>query len=167
MENATRALFIVAGVLIGILILSLGVVLFSNLSSYVSAEHERIEFNELNKFNTQFTNYINYNGGKEDEFEITIQDVVTVASLAYENNIKYANDPTNTTFNANGKNMYVAVYIGKKRIDDIINTEMADMLQSNISNGYDSKKNYRCESKDIEISKLTGRVYKITFQEKK
>ena len=34
MENATRALFMAVGVLIGILILTLGVYLYNSLSSY-------------------------------------------------------------------------------------------------------------------------------------
>lgn len=169
MENATKALFIAAGVLIGILILSLGAVLFSNLSSYVESEHERMEFNELNRFNTQFTNYINNNGGINDEFEITIQDVISVAGLAYENNVKYTDDLTNATFNANGRNMYVAVFIGDERIDNKINDEMVDMLQKDIEEDEKGNVNrafYRCESKDIEISELTGRVWKITFHKK-
>ena len=57
MENATKALLIAAGVLIGMIILSMGVYLFSGISSYMSETQEIIENNAINKFNTQFFNY--------------------------------------------------------------------------------------------------------------
>ena len=54
MENATKALYIAAGVLMGIMILSLGVILFSSLQSYIDEYKEEIEFNELNTFNNKY-----------------------------------------------------------------------------------------------------------------
>ena len=52
MENATKALLIAAGVLIGMIILSIGVYLFSTISEYISETQDDIENIAINKFNT-------------------------------------------------------------------------------------------------------------------
>ena len=59
MENATKALLIAAGVLIGIMVISLGVSLYVSLGSYVDSTKEQLELNEISKFNTQFLKYNN------------------------------------------------------------------------------------------------------------
>ena len=83
MENATKALYIAAGVLMGIMILSLGVILFSSLQSYIDEYKEEIEFNELNTFNNKYQKYV------ATEQNLTIQDIITVAGLAYEDNSSF------------------------------------------------------------------------------
>ena len=104
MENATKAMLIAAGVLIGMMILSLGVALFSELNSYVETSNEQIKFNEQNSFNTQFTKYAN--------MDLTIQDIVTVANLAHENNVLY---------NASiGDPFYITVLLGGTQIENDI-----------------------------------------------
>jgi len=82
MENASKALFMAAGVLVGILILSLAVYLFTTFGATSAKIHKQNEENQLNQFNAQFTSY----EGKGDN---TIYDVITVANLATENNRKY------------------------------------------------------------------------------
>ena len=116
MENATKAMLIAAGVLIGVMILSLGAVLFSELEAYVESSHERMRFNEQNAFNSQFTKYA-------DSIS-TIQDVVTAANLAYQNNIDY-----NATEDERGNDatLYVAVYLGGTSIENTVN----DMNEAN------------------------------------
>ena len=79
MENATKAMLIAAGLLIGVMIMSLGLALYNELANYVASSNERIMNNEINTFNTQYTKYL----GKSN---LTIQDVVTVANMAFENN---------------------------------------------------------------------------------
>lgn len=160
MENATKAMFIAAGVLMGVMILSLGAALFLELSSYVESSHEEIRFNELNKFNTQFMQYINYVDG-EKQFDLTIQDIITAANLAYQNNIDYN---VTSAERGNESNKYVAVRLKNKYIEDTINEEAASLLQDNIADGV-SVKQYKCEADDIKISEVTGRVYEIVFHE--
>ena len=82
MENASKALIMAAGVLIGVLILSLAVYLFVSFGTSSAQVHKLNEENQLNEFNTQFTSY----EGRED---ITIYDVITVKNLADENNRHY------------------------------------------------------------------------------
>ena len=79
MENASKALLMAAGILMGILVLSLAVFLFANFGSTSSQIRSDITSNQLTQFNTQFTIY----AGRND---ITIYDIISVANLAKENN---------------------------------------------------------------------------------
>ena len=109
MENATKAMLIAAGVLIGIMIISLGVALFAELDIYVESSYEQIRFNEQNSFNAKFTQYIRN--------DLTIHDVITAANLANENNNFY-----NATEAERGNQgtFYVAVYLNGTAIESDI-----------------------------------------------
>lgn len=82
MENASRALMMAAGVLIGLMILSLAVYLITSFGAASAEAHKTNEQNRINEFNTQFTQY----EGRQD---ITIHDIVTVVNLARSNNETY------------------------------------------------------------------------------
>ena len=81
MENATKALLMAAGVLIGIVILSLGVYLYGTIGNYVQMSQEEMNNQALIKFNTQFYNYTAI-----ENQQYTFQDIITIANIAYENN---------------------------------------------------------------------------------
>ena len=57
MENATRAFIMAAGVLLGVLILSLGIYLFSIFGQYSANVYETMEKNQITQFNSQFFKY--------------------------------------------------------------------------------------------------------------
>lgn len=143
MENATKAMLIAAGVLIGVMILSLGVALFSELQAYVESSYERIRFNEQNAFNSQFTKY--------EDSTSTIQDVVTAANLAYQNNVDYN---ANESERGNASTLYVAVYLDGTSIESTINEENVNLLSTNLD------KKYTCT---VKFSQETGRVYELYF----
>ena len=147
MENATKAMLIAAGVLIGIMIISLGVALFAELDTYVESSYEQIRFNEQNSFNAKFTKYIRN--------DLTIHDVITAANLANENNNSY-----NATEEERGNqsSLYVAVYLNGIAIESNIQDKTVDLLTNN-------KKTYKCESTNVRYSENTGRVYEIYFEE--
>lgn len=151
MENATQAMLIAAGVLIGVLILSLAVALFSELEIYVQSSHERIEFNELNAFNTQFSKYV--------DVELTIQDVVTAANLAHENNVKYdiIQDDQINEARGNDLSTYVAVFLNGQPIEHNINERTSELLAHYLG------ETFRCNPTSIYYSEETGRVYQIFF----
>lgn len=149
MENAVKALLMAAGVLIGVLILSLAVTLYSALSSYAEGINKDIEQKELDKFNTQFMTYI-----KDD---LTIQDVVTVANMAYENNLKYGLEHPGATLDESS--YYVEVKIGEDPIESTIHQEAPTLLKDNLN------VTYRCTNDNIQYSKITGRVISIKFVE--
>lgn len=160
MENAAKALYIASGVLIGALIIVLGVTLFANLQVYVEESQEQIKFNDLNSFNTKYTNYINsIDEGRTLDFELKIQDVITAANLAYENNLKLNYDAyKNGSPDPNEGNLYVAVYLGTTRMDG--NKDINNILQNNL------EKVYVCKSTDVVYNMNSGRVCKVTFKEK-
>lgn len=153
MENATKALIIVAGALIGIMILSLAATLYFELENYVQTENDKMDANAQNAFNTQFINYISNN--------LKIHDVITVANLAYENNIGYNIDYASAGITPDPSKLFVAVYIDSERIDNQIanSGEMAKRLERALKN--DST--YSCTSSGIIYSDITGRIYEIHF----
>lgn len=160
MENAVKALLIASSVLIGIMILSLGVSLFSSLSSYVETTQESIVSKQTQQFNQQFLKYINCNSSGDIEFTLTIQDIVTAANIAYENNKDYGLDIYS------GNNYYVSINIpGQDNIEKNINTQTVQILE----NGYElvggnlQAIEYKCTADDVKINTITGRVYEVRF----
>lgn len=154
MENAVQALLIAAGVLIGIMILSLGVSLYSSLGEYVETIQETINGKEIQRFNNQFTKYINCDESGNVEFALTIQDIVTAANTAYESNLEYGLE------SYTGNNYYVTINMpGRNDLEQVVNTDMTEILE----NGYE--KQYKCSSNDIKINSTTGRVYEVNFKQ--
>lgn len=82
MENASKALIMAAGILIGILILSLAVYLFASFGANSKEIYDRIEQNQLTQYNAQYNVFL-------DRKDITIYEIISVANLAAENNKKY------------------------------------------------------------------------------
>lgn len=170
MENATKALLIAAGVLIGIMVLSLGVSLYVSLGGYVDSTKEQLEANEIAKFNTQFLKYnntvLNNSGNEVVSFRVGIQDVVTAANIAYENN-KNLGDIYGE---ANENNLYVAVnvkYNGSQQLNNIqanINSQDDSLWNSRRLLSGDNGYQYTCYMASIKISSVTGRVYEINFE---
>lgn len=90
MENASRALIMAAGVLVGVLLLSLAVYLFTIFGNFGSEMTTQMNEKNLSEFNAQFTKYESYQdeNGKWQNL-CRAQDVVTIANLAKENNDQY------------------------------------------------------------------------------
>lgn len=85
MENASKALLMAAGVLLGIMVLSLAVYLFTSFSQLYADVDKQNANQKLTQFNTQYTVYLH----RED---LTIYDVLTIVSYAKENNQNYINE---------------------------------------------------------------------------
>lgn len=83
MENASKALLMAAGVLIGILILSLMVALFASSSSFSRHYDETKQSEAIQQFNSKFTKYI----GKD----LTIHQVVTITNFANKYGVTVVN----------------------------------------------------------------------------
>lgn len=146
MENATKALIMAAGVLMGIVILSLAVYEFTSFGISSKEIHKANEETRLNEFNSQFTKY----EGKDD---VTIYDVITVANLAKENNSYYEFSPRRLDQNT-GKDLYISVILDNNSIEN----QDQSTYKLKIDSEYNSK--YTCIA---TISNDTGRVYKVKF----
>lgn len=79
MENASKALLMAAGILVGILIITLATYLFMTFGEYSNEVMEDINAKQIAQFNNNFYKY----QGRE---ECTIHDVITLANFAKENN---------------------------------------------------------------------------------
>ena len=152
MENASKALLMAAGVLIGVLILSLAVYLFANFGTASAEIHKQKDMNEINKFNTQFTSY----EGKE----CTIHDIVSVTNLAIDNNTNYS--LTAQT----GNNYYITVNIqsGQQNLQKyLLNTTTSkidnDKVNELIKNDSNNLKYYTDSNGEQQIS-----LQKYTFK---
>lgn len=77
MENASKALLMAGGILVGVLILALMVTLFLS-SRELSTGYEQTKQSEaVQQFNVNFTKYLGQN--------LTIHQVVTICNFAYDN----------------------------------------------------------------------------------
>lgn len=146
MENAVQALLIAAGVLIGIMVISLGVTLFSSLGDYIGNTQKEIDMNSIQKFNEQFTRYI--------DTSLTIQDIVTAANTAFESNTNYGLiEPSDT-------NYYVRIILNSENLEQTINGErMSELLKNCI------EKKYECSRENVKVNSNTGRVCEVIFTE--
>ena len=101
MENASKALIMAGGILVGVLILSLMVYLFADFGSTSAQINAQNKQNQLTQFNSKFSAY-------EDKEGLTIYDVITVAGYAKENNKYYEGNQSNQ----------IIVYLENKQIQD-------------------------------------------------
>lgn len=150
MENASKALIMAAGVLMGVVILTLAVYLYATFSSQVEETEQIISDNQLNQFNSQFTSY----EGKDD---ITVYDILTVTNLAINYN------KTNE-FKITDTNYYIGIYKDNKIInkDDYSSPDLLGNLDNEMKseNGKLVLKKYSCT---VFLNENTGRVIKVTF----
>lgn len=160
MENASKALLMAAGVLLGLMIISLAVLLFTNFGGTSSQIHDNIEQNQISQFNSQFTKYIGKNN-------VTIYDVISMANLATENNKYYefsrtANMPT-------GNDNYITVILDGTRIEygteetnENITNEYNSIIANRVSQISESNINLPTYDVQVQISDVTRRVFVVT-----
>lgn len=162
MENASRALMMAAGVLIGILILSLAVYLFANFGAASAEAHKRNAENQISQFNAQFTSY-------EGRTDITVHDIVSVVNLARNNNESFGLTAQTDD------NYYIIVKVGTKTVENytddqletLIDTDLKDMRTYYTLEGgqpYKGLPTYQC---NVSINENTQRVNLITFIQNK
>ena len=80
MSNASQALIMAAGILLGVLILALIVTLFSSASSLSSKYDEAKQIESIQQYNSVFSKYL----GKD----LTIHEITTIRHLAKNKNIE-------------------------------------------------------------------------------
>lgn len=176
MENASKALIMACGVLIGMLILTLAVYLFSSFGVQSHRIHQRIEDNQVLQYNRQYAIYAE-KGADGKPKEVTIHQIITLMHLANANNEKYKEDNEVSFF----KNNYETTVTCKVRVNNSIKTYNNNTLtndkEADILNGVAQAKNpnsalsgsyllennsYKCTG--IEYHKNTGRIKAISFE---
>ena len=141
MENASNALIMAAGVLIGVLILSLAIFLITDFGQTSSEINQRVTDQQLVEFNANFTSY----EGKEG---LTIYDIVSVAGFARENNNYYDN-----------QDYYkVTVKIGNKEIQNYSSDNLNNLIKE--EQNTTPLPQYKCSVKEYHDN---GRVKTVIF----
>ena len=80
MENASKALIMAAGILIGVLLLALMVTLFASASDTFSSYEQTKKSEAIQQFNVNFTKFLGQ--------DLTIHQVVTICNFAKKENNK-------------------------------------------------------------------------------
>ena len=156
MENASKALLMAAGVLMGVVILSLAAYLFVTFSSFADDVKSEIANNQLNKFNSQFLAY-------EQREDLTVYDILTAVNLAENNNKYYQLEPGDTNYiTVKVDNSVVNSTDIEKKIKPESLEKEGEMKEDNL--GGKSLKNYRC---NVLLSDITGRVNAVNFSSNK
>lgn len=140
MENASRALLMAGGILLGILILSLMVTLFASSSSLSKTYDQSKQSEAIQRFNANFTQYIGQ--------DLTIHQVLTIYNFAKQNGFEDSN---------------ISGPIGFVFTNNQITTDLndANMKLTASSDYYKVEKIYRLEIKTFNTE--TGYVSEIKF----
>lgn len=164
MENATQALIIAAGVLVGILILSLAVYLFSTMGGYAANTQKQMEKDSIAQFNNKFLKY-------DGLTELTMQDIITVKNYALENNMEDGSyNPTSNACRAADNNAYIDVFYAEteaaahRQSALIMHIKDEELLSDEIERINDGTvtetKRFTCK---VVFNSTSGRVSKIYF----
>ena len=148
MENATKALLIAGGVLIGIIIMSLAVYLFSNMSNVSRQYYSEQDRREIAMFNNRFEKYAN----KDQMF--TLFDMKTIFNLVDECKEKYGIKVELKVKNGN---------ISDSNIDNEIETAISDSKVEANNNVTNSTRTYKYKFNSIEYD-VNGYVKSLTFE---
>ena len=154
MENASNALLIAGAVLIGVLILTTGVYLFTMFGNSGASISDELTQRQVDEFNAQFYKY-------ENQETIRIHDIITVANLAKQNNFNYG-----YTSIDEGP-FYITVTIsnlsgGEGRNLETINTQKANELLAKYGIDGSSPVYFYCT--EVTFNSDTKRVDSITFK---
>ncbi len=157
MENASKALLMAAGVLIGLMIISLGVYVFTSYSQTSKEIHQKVSEQQLVQFNSEYDVYINRK-------DLTIYDINTVAGMALEFNLNAMSADSeerikvNVTYSGGPGELKVEKSADlKNQMEQLIIKDSALITESN-----PKLPTYTCTK--IEYSEKTGRVSHIYFK---
>ena len=167
MENASKALIMAASVLLGIMIISVGVALFTSFSEFSRNTLEKVEESKISEWNN---NYLKYYGnvtvienGREKitPILVTAHEIISVANHAKQNNINYELE-NQTRYDEN--NYYVQVKVdGIYNFEKQTESEQNQFLKDNTLTVDNQVKYYTCTN--VIISKITKRVIYREFKE--
>ena len=168
MENASKALIMAAEVLVGVIIISIGVALFTIFSNYSKDTAMQIEATQIAEFNNNFLKYEN--------MEVSAHDIVSIANLARQNNINY-DVADQKEYNETSTYIQVQVVGIKVPFEKQTEEDKSKFIQENTfeydtegnikrdADGNPIKKSYICTK--VLVSETTRRVMYIEFKEKK
>ncbi len=156
MENASKALLIAAGVLLAIMVLTIGVYFYSSLSENTRSYINKLDATELTKYNAPFEVLL----GRSD---ITAQEIVSIVEESKQKNkqIQVVVGNLGATFDETVNNM-----------EEYDNGELSEFLNDNIQFYAEDESKlvyFKCvESSNPDVNGIEydedGRVIKIKFE---
>jgi len=149
LENASNALLMAAGTLIGVLILTLFAYLYSSFSTEAKRNYETITQSQITEYNAQYNVY-------EGRKDLSIYEVVSMISKAREHNEKYKD---NSLYDSDYK--VVVSVDGKDEANvkgNVNSLTKINTLLENASNNQFSQ-TYKCNS--ITYHDNSGMVYEV------
>lgn len=183
MENASNALIMAAGVLVGVMILTIGVALFKTFSDFGREKADDLETIKIEEWNNNFLKYYGTvdqdtkNGGTHTmelkPIRVTAHDIVTVANFAKQYNSKYDYDASEN-FNQNENINYVQVCLENgsasqtnTHFENATDEEKTTFLKNNsliidTTNNTTHPKYYKCT--ECKVSSVTKKVYYVKYE---
>ena len=143
MENATKALLIAAGILFAVMIMSLLLVGYNQISSYYSAQHEEQQIKQLAGYNKIFQNY-NRKKIRGNEMISLMNRVIDYNERqAYDESKQYPRMRVTIKLGANVWQQFTYKPANKTNINDTIfkNVLNGDGDITNVSNSSSNKTN--------------------------
>lgn len=143
MENATKALLIAAGILFAVMIMSLLLVGYNQMSSYYSAQHEEQQIKQLADYNKIFQNY-NRKKIRGNEMISLMNRVIDYNERqAYDESKQYPRMRVTIKLGANVWQQFTYKPANKTNINDTIfkNVLNGDGDITNVSNSSSNKTN--------------------------
>lgn len=167
-DNASNALLMAGGVLISVIIITIGVVIFQASAQFARNYEVEREQIELASFNSQFEKYDKKKGG------LTLHDIIAVANLAREiNNVNNIPLTFDTYKNSHAIRITLKVDGNEKNMESLQNREartdeekISDLIfiledDSLRMNGSEIQE-YKCT--DIHYSTNSGKVDRMIFE---
>lgn len=187
MENASKALIMAASILLGVMIIAIGVYLFSSYAQYSSSTYKKIEQAQIDQFNSQFLKYYgseevtirSYSSDPASEKKeivpilCTAHDIISLANLAQKNNQYY--EIENEVTEGSEASNYIQIKL--KKVDNNVEKwneeEKIKFLKQStktviLPNGDTMVKNMYYQLKEEpKVNSGTKRVYLLIFEESK
>ena len=179
MENASKALIMIAEVLVGIMIVSIGVYLFNEMGSYSADTTKQIEDTQIAQFNEQFLQYTGTTTLYDDAgnpyigpVPCTIHDIIGLANLAKQTNVNNGfvdlEEPPETSESDN--NAYIQISLKssvtgtERHLETLSEDELIDIIKQNdtiISSGSADIRYFKCS--DYHIAQNAKTVNYMSF----
>ena len=154
MENASKALLIAAGMFFAILIVSLLVVLYNNISSYYIQKHETTIIEQTQKFNAKFENYHRNNIRGSDLISLMNRIIDYNATESYFDGNNYERIKVKITL---GNNSILNQFKYKTDYE----TSKNKFLLENITNVNATGDNWQNDKKLIAITNTSSEMCKL------
>ncbi len=144
MENASKALEMAAGVLLGVLIMSLVAYFFSSISSWPEQQDDQKNSEQTAKFNLEYEVY--------DKKGMYGADVISCLTKAENNNEKYYEGGNFLSGQKYGETYWVNVYVNLKT--DLEEQLIVYHMKSGTDSIYKQVLQYGDECKDFKLGKI-------------